>query len=170
MLPVADIDWKNTKIVRGGIIPYYDYPEIRLYAFSIENGSGSLCDFGGHIEPEDNDLLDAIIREYYEESFGVFGKYTREEILTCKAMAGTETYQILVPSKLNPRDTINLFRQKLKHIQPSISHEVQGIVWLSKNQIYNIISIPNQYQDTSEIWRTYWRLQEALRNCYDDLI
>lgn len=170
-MKVSEVDWEKTSIFRGGIIPFYDYKHIRLYAFSIENGSGSLSDFGGHIETGvDKDLLDAIIREYYEESFGIFGDITRDSIQDCEVLKGSETFQILLPINLNPRETVNLFQQKLLKIQPSISHEAQAIIWLSKDQIKLIIQDPNHYQDNDNILRMYWRIQEAFRNCYKDLV
>lgn len=155
MTLVKNTDWSDTNIIRAGIIPYIDVGHTRFYGLGIASDVGDLCDFGGHKELIDKDLLDTAIREYEEESFNLFGKLTREMLMNCLVLKGIDTYEILLPVYGNLYNYTLTF-QKL--VGNNKKHEIQNFIWLT----YNQLTLTNVYINGVNILLIYNKICHAL--------
>jgi len=137
---VNEINWNDDKYIRSGIIPYIDINNSRFYAFGIANIVGDLCDFGGHREIIDNDLLDTAIREYQEESLNIFGILNRKMLENFNVLEGKDTIEILLPVS----GSLYYYSQKFQElINGNKDHELQNIVWLSYDQFNSGLKLIN---------------------------
>lgn len=133
MLQFANsINWNDNKYIRGGIIPYNIINNTCYYAFGIANIVGDLCDFGGHREITDNDLLDTIIREYQEECFNIFGELDRQMLLNLCVLETDETVEILLPVTGSLYEYTYKFRNIINNNEKL---ELQNIVWITYKQL-----------------------------------
>lgn len=140
LLTVSQVNWRDPRLIRSGIIPYILHNNTVYYCFGIEPYVGALTDFGGHYEQSDTDLLDSAIREYSEECFGVFGTLTRESMQNYRVILGQDTNEILVPVENLPGKFVERFRQTLQSLPKPSEHEIQDIVWLSHVELYDILA------------------------------
>lgn len=152
---VKNLDLKSSSYKRAGVIPYIqndngDQNE-RLYAFGLDSDSRVIGDFGGRKEERDIDILDSCIREFWEESQGIFNiTLTREEYLQLPVLDGFEegTLEILAPvvfteewplrSALDITLGFDLFLNGISGEERS-RQEVSSIVWFTGEQLRSII-------------------------------
>lgn len=89
---VRDIKWETVCPTRAGIIVYTvdpDAPKGSRLKFWLGNDSksGDLTDFGGGVSyRKDGSALNGALREFNEESHGVFGEFTPEQLQDCMAI------------------------------------------------------------------------------------
>jgi hypothetical protein len=78
---VKNIDWSKTSHCRGGIIPYTLINGHLILGIGRDQKSKMLTDFGGWIKwKEKEGTLKGALREFGEETLGVFGHFTEEQI------------------------------------------------------------------------------------------
>lgn len=147
-----EIDWNDIKIIRAGVIPVTKIGDTILFAFGLDQKTRGLGDFGGHRELQDSDLLDSALREYHEECFSLFGKISRPQVMDCNVLKGDDTLEILYPVTYQP-DLVNRF---LVHIKGDSQHEVQHIVWITRDQLLLILD------DKCQLFSMYYRIKETL--------
>lgn len=159
MRKVSDIDWKNPKFIRAGIIPFVEENSVRFFAFSIGNIIADIGDFGGHKEKGDSDALDTAIREYREEALNIFGEITRDMLQDCYALEGSDTVEILLPVT----GPFYKYTEKFHNlIGTNTDHEVQSIIWLSRRQL--LTAIDSQYEQYmgTKIYHMYDKIQKVI--------
>lgn len=156
---VRDIDWKNPKYIRAGIIPIIDQGNVRFFGFGVENGVAAIGDFGGHKEKKDYDALDSAIREYKEEALNVFGELNREMLQDYYVLDGTDTIEILLPV-LGPLTQYNEAFRKL--LGNNDQHEIQSIIWFSKHQLLEAVDSQAQVFDGVKIYHMYYRIVDTI--------
>lgn len=161
MVKVYDVNWNDPKFIRAGIIPFVEQGGIRFYAFGLENGVAAIGDFGGHIEKWDNDALDAAIREYQEESLNAFGELHRENMMDYDVLIGKDTAEILVPVN-GPLHQYNEIFRELLGTNPD--HEVQSIIWLSKQQLLTAIDNQQTTYEGTKLFHMYFRICNAIQS------
>lgn len=160
MQRVKDFNWnKNGNFKRAGIIPYIENNGVRFYAFGIENHIAAMCDFGGHIEDDDYDILDSAMREYHEESFSIFGDLTRENLQNSFVINSNESIEILYKVNGNMFDYVKKFHDKLT----DRNHEIQNIVWLSRRQLITVIDNQDFIIDDIRIFHFYNKVHQVLK-------
>ncbi len=163
MVIARDFDWTATHYVRAGIIPYITINNVKFYAFGLGNMVADLCDFGGHREDVDGDLLDTAIREYSEESLNIFGELTRDTLDYCEVLDGDDTAEVLYPLPGDiPMYSYTLDFKQL--IGDDLNHEIQNIIWMSKNQIITAVSHPNTTYNGTKIYHMYNKIRSVLIN------
>jgi len=158
MKKVRDIDWKDAKFIRAGIIPYTIINNIVFFAFALESNLASIADFGGHRESFEKDALDSAIREYAEESLNVFGILNRDIVQDNYVIEGEDTAQILLP--ISPNNLYNYSISFKNLIKDDIKHEAQNIIWLTKNQLFSIIHLNNTKNTTFILM--YYRIHKVI--------
>lgn len=156
---VRDVDWNNSKFIRAGIIPIVDRNGIRFFGFGVENGVAAIGDFGGHREKIDSDALDTAIREYSEEALDIFGKFTRDMLQDHYVIEGKDTVEIFVPVSEPLYRYTELFRSMIGN---DINHEVQDIIWLSRQQLLTAIDSPELSFDGVKIYHMYNRIKDVI--------
>lgn len=139
MEQVKNVDWKDKRYVRAGIIPFTVIGDFVFYAFGLDDSVTSISDLGGHIEKTDTDALDAAIREYDEECFSIFGKLNREMLSEFYTIKGKKTIEILLPVEPPLFKYTHYFRELLGD---NPNHEVQQIIWISREQL--LLALENQ--------------------------
>ncbi len=156
---VRDIDWKDPKYIRAGIIPVIDQGNVRFFGFGVENGVAAIGDFGGHKEKKDYDALDSAIREYQEEALNVFGQLNREMLQDCYVLDGIDTAEILLPVSGTLTKYNESFRELLGN---NDQHEIQSIIWLSKSQLLTAIDSQEVSFDGVKIYHMYNRIVSTI--------
>lgn len=159
---VKDINWNNNKYIRAGIIPIIIQGGIKFYGFGIEEKIASIGDFGGHRETKDKDALDTAIREYSEEALDVFGKLNREMLQELEVLDGVDTAEILLPLTGDMYQYTILFREILEKIPNNNKHEVQNVIWLSREQLLKAIDCPHLAVDGIKLYHMYYRIRDTL--------
>ena len=102
-------------IKRAGIVAIRIDGEENLHAMLAKDKlSGDDTDLGGHPEPTDQDCLDTAIREFGEESLGVFGPITREQVGRSIAVFNAQVLIVFVRLDYDPKQIIRLFDQRAK--------------------------------------------------------
>jgi len=125
---VKDIDWKMRKPSRAGIIIYSKFQDKVLFCVGVDRKSKELTDFGGGVSYKlDKDALTGAIREFTEESLGVFGGLKPEELQECIAVYTQIMLIIFVPMICNPLEANRLFLSRYTREKVG---EVSGLVWM----------------------------------------
>jgi hypothetical protein len=130
------IDWANREYVRGGVIPFTEINGNRFYAFGLDSAAGTICDFGGSREIADLDILDTALREFEEESLGVFGRPTREQIQDRQVLLTESMVLILLPVKSSMTQYSIAFARTVLTVREP---EIRTIVWLSRAQLVSAL-------------------------------
>jgi len=133
-MQVHELNLKHPCWIRGGIIPYLDTPNGHLYGFGIDADYGTLIDFGGHREDFDYDILDTARRELSEESFDVFGKPSREELLNLPVLYNRTDMEIFWPIQGNAEDLQHNFRILVSQAHPDDVENID-LVWLTPEEL-----------------------------------
>lgn len=138
----------GSNLIRGGIIPYTFISkndiQIPIFCFGIDSYSADLTDFGGSRNSGDRDIIDTAIREFNEETLGVFGEIKIENIIGSKIIYDDHNAIILVYLDLNIED-IEIINQNF--ISLSTNHpniEISSLVWLTNDQINIGINLNNR--------------------------
>ncbi len=143
-------------VFRAGIIPYCIKDEIKYFCFGVEDGVGALADFGGQVDPADRNLLDTAVREFTEETAGVFGEIDRDRLNSSTCLMGALTVDILyeVDAKMS---SYNLaFENAVKNGDT----EVIRFVWLSKTQVLNYIKMSKMRQKGVNMYHMYDKISD----------
>ena len=160
MKQVKDIDWNNPKYIRAGVIPYAYQGDVLFFAFGIENDVGAIGDFGGHKEDIDYDCLDSAIREYSEEALDIFGVLDRNKLKNNFVLEGKDTIELLIEVAPPLYQYTIAFRDLIGNDK---THEVQDIIWLSRDQLIEAINNPDKKFLGTKIYHMYIRLWETFR-------
>ena len=134
----------NGNIIRAGVIPKITYNGITLYAFGIDLDTSIICDFGGHIDPQDKDLIETAMREFDEETHGCFGLLSRDQVKRGTFLRGHDSVEYIVElvSDHPPSHYNTLFARLASANQKT--REISDILWLSKKQLLRIIKIKDE--------------------------
>jgi hypothetical protein len=166
---VSDIDLSpEAGYVRAGIIPVVTNLEGRkFYAFGLSKYNSYIFDIGGHIE-KNEDPIQAAVREYHEESYGVFGEISVDDILDqdYEVIDGLECPQpipsldILYPVDIDMLKSVKEFN-KIRKTQNN--PELSQVIWLSDTDIKNIYKYHQtlKFQDFRP-FMTYIMLKDPL--------
>jgi len=135
---------------RAGVIPIIWLGNEWLYGFGVDVKSGDLSDFGGGMEKRDRSMITTALREFSEESLGVFEPYGEIENLVyisdTRRWAGKEgmiVLDIFMPVEGNPEDYREEFwhRREQELTRRVIGHnprlEMSDIRWLTYEQIFD---------------------------------
>lgn len=159
MKRVRDINWKDRKFIRAGIIPFVEEKGVRFFAFGVENGVAAIGDFGGHREKKDIDGLDAAIREYQEEALNVFGEINRDMLQDYYAIEGNDTVEILLPVP----GPFYKYTEKFNNlVGANTDHEVQTIIWLSRRQLLTAIDSQEEEYMGTKIYHMYDKIRNTI--------
>jgi len=131
---VKYLNWETYRPQRGGIIPYFISPEGNLhFALGLDSIHRELTDFGGGISyKKDGDAVIGSIREFDEESLGVFGEVKKEDLQDCLMIYSDEMMIIFLQVEVNSTEIHKLFHQKLKKEKDP---EVCDIAWLEEIEL-----------------------------------
>lgn len=129
--------------MRAGIIPVihvvtstHELPLAQqLYGFGINSSYRRLIDLAGHRETTDRTVIDNAIREFSEETLGVFGNVDRSLVARMPSLMNEETALYFVPFKVDPKEVHRNFQWRLAN---EARPEVLGLVWLTLDEIVSL--------------------------------
>lgn len=127
---------ESFRIERSGVIVYTIYNNKYYFGLGIDHDSGDITDFGGGIKKKDHSLIDGTLRELAEESLGVFGRVTPNEIDECVCVYNQNTMVVFIPLIVNKEKVMNVFKHRLKYVKEP---EVDSIFWITKETFINLI-------------------------------
>jgi hypothetical protein len=96
---------------RAGIIPYKITEGTVQFAFGVDRESGDISNFGGSLRPPEN-AIDAAIREFEEESLGVFEQLSRSKVESSCVLYSPREIMIFIKSDWEDDVLQTDFKQK----------------------------------------------------------
>jgi hypothetical protein len=150
------------RIERSGVIVYTIYNNKFYFGLGVAHDSGDITDFGGGIKKKDYSLIDGTLRELTEESLGVFGKFTHEEIQNCVCIYNKNTMILFIPVQIDKNKITNIFRERVKNVN---NPEVDSIFWVTKEIFINLIYNKKVYDRNGRCERSmYNRIRSLFSN------
>ena len=125
------------RVERAGVIVYTIYNNEYYFGMGIDTDSGDITDFGGGIKKKDISLIDGGLREFTEESLGVFGKFEPSEIQNCITIYSGTTLIIFIPLILDTKRISEIFKSRVECIK---NPEVKSIFWGNRENFMELIS------------------------------
>lgn len=137
---IKNIDFSNQKQKRAGVVIYGTYGDTMVFMLGIDTNSGNITDFGGGIKLKYETPLEGGLREFVEESLGVFGDIKENE-LADQIMVYTEDIMIVfIHFKIDFKEIMNIFSQRLNQLLIyGISPEVNSLILMTKDQFIQLV-------------------------------
>jgi hypothetical protein len=131
---VNHIHWNKLRPARAGIIPFtFSKDKTLLFGFGLDKIYRELTDFGGGVSyKKDKTALNGAIREFQEESLGVFGNVTQDQLKDSLVLYTKNTLIIFVYFDADPEAINNAFYDRIIHEK---NPEVSDIVWLTEKEL-----------------------------------
>nr|QBK89882.1 MAG: NUDIX hydrolase [Pithovirus LCPAC101] len=150
---------KKNRIERSGVIIYTICDNKFYFGLGVDHESGDITDFGGGIKKKDFSLIDGTLREFTEESLGVFGKFSHDEIEKCICVYNQHTMIVFIPLKLDKNKINKTFNQRLKYVKEP---EVDSIFWITKETFINLVYGKKVYDEYEKCERSmYTRIRSV---------
>lgn len=129
---------------RGGILPYTFVDKKIQICFGVDKSSQDITDFAGTIEPGEN-VIDGMIREFHEETCGIFGDISHDDLLNCYCIYDEKNIVLFLPVKFDDekmqKDIINITKNifllisNIKYKDIKKYNENSGIRWLDEEAL-----------------------------------
>lgn len=156
---------------RCGILPFISINNQLYICFGKDLKSGDYTDFGGSIH-KDEQPLHCAIREFYEETRGVFGRLKIEDLFLCNCLYNKKMLIVLIDifTKSSFESSLELLKDSLisfrsmRHIPEesrtdSRYNEIKAISWINEDIMENVF-VHNGYA-----LKIYTRVRKFLRSC-----
>ena len=136
---VKEIDLNTIKPPRAGVIIYTKHHNEIYYGLGIDNATKEITDFGGGIsyKERDKNVILGALREFKEETLGIFGNITYKEVLESPVIYNKHTLIIFKYVDLEPSMVRELFLQT--HQKQVRVSEVCDIIWMTTNELKNCV-------------------------------
>jgi hypothetical protein len=165
---IVNIDFKNYKPQRAGIIPFVIYENDIYYCLGVDHKHQELTDFGGSVNyKHDVTGISGALREFKEETLKVFRKVSQRELDNSYIVYDDKMMIIIHKMDCNMRTIITNFRKKVNELKHP---EVSDIVWLSEGQLKKIVTTEDPIEPTlfyppglSPSYFMYNRVKEVLK-------
>ncbi len=155
---VKDIPQKDKIQSRAGVIVYTNNNGRIYFGLGIDTKYGAYADFSGGIKYSIEDTLTGAIREFNEESLGVFDEISKEQIENSLAIYSDTMMTILIYIRCNMSQISSQFENLVRdHDNP----EMSSIVWMNKINLMNMV-----YAKDSNIM--YYKLSDLLFDAYQE--
>jgi len=120
--------------LRGGVIVYTIRSGQLLFAFGVDRNSNEWTDFGGGISyiRRGETVLSGCMREFREETLGVFGEISQKDINSSVALYDDNMMILLLYLDVVPEIITSAFTERCNG---SLDPEVVSIVWLTQEQL-----------------------------------
>jgi len=136
----------ESNIIRSGAIIYTHYKGKTYFCLGVDSEYGDLTDFAGGVKKEEAVIVGGL-RELYEESQGVFGKLTYEDIKNCLAFYTNNMIIMFIRLDIDmnqtKQDFVRSVRTKMRNYNTTENIEqieVSNIMWLDIHEFLNCIS------------------------------
>jgi len=154
---VKQLDLANVRPKRAGGIIYTEYGGATFFGLGIDSKSHDITDFGGGMlytickpnstTPIDRDVVHGALREFREETLGIFEDITVSDVESCPVIYDSANLIIFIRMDVNP-DTVckkfnNTYTTIMKNPSSHNIPEICGITWLSWQQFQAAINDNN---------------------------
>ena len=145
---VEKLDLKNIKVRRAGVIIYTIENGTMYFGLGLDSRSHDLTDFGGGVVYKtDYNVIRGALREFEEETLGIFESLSFEDIKHCLVMHDDNNLIIFMHINMNPNIICQEFNNKYQQIIERNNivfgnkyyPEVCGITWLTLDEFRNSI-------------------------------
>ncbi len=145
---LRDIPKSQLTQYRSGVILYTKDQDQIKFVMGVDTRTNDITDFGGHKEKTDKNIVCTGLRELVEESLGVFGKITEEEIQDSLVLYSSQMMIIFIYIDMDIEHINTTFdrlrivasRDDSKVVKPVTSLEVKGLIWLSSKKLKEIVT------------------------------
>lgn len=139
---VCEVDWGIIRPGRGGVIVYTTLEDDTYFGLGIDAKSGDYTDFGGGIRyKKDGTAVRGSLREFIEETLGVFGWISEDQITEAVAVYSSSMIIFFIRIEFSPGTTSksisDLFDRRLKFLTDP---EVSKIVWLKSAEFVELLT------------------------------
>jgi len=145
---------------RSGVIPFTSYKGKLYFCLGIDKISGELTDFGGGVKLTDKTPVHAAIREFRDESKGVFSScydLNRVKYSSFSLFHG----DFLIIFLYVPDHYLHLAGERFIMKTKSVYDEVIGITWYPEEDFQEAFFFP---RTSGRLKRAYTQIKEVLRN------
>lgn len=123
---------------RAGVVPYKIVSKMGkieyVFAFGVDRESHDISNFGGSVKPPES-TVDAAVREFMEESLGVFGTIARSEVSQSVVIYSRTEILIFVQLEWNDNSIVSDFKNCAYH-----TSEMDKIVFYTYDQLVQELS------------------------------
>ena len=120
---------------RAGIIPYAYFNGTQHYLMAIDSKYQELSDFGGQVKHRES-FIDAVCREFYEETLGFFD-YTSEEskraLLQSSIAIHDEKETLILFQEIQCQDPLAVIEEYQRRGSKFGDQENSGMLWVPHN-------------------------------------
>nr|WIL05052.1 hypothetical protein pmam_13 [Pithovirus mammoth] len=158
---IRDANWEEKKPIRAGVIVYKIYQGQLLFCMGVDRKTRELTDFGGGISyRKDKTLVKGALREFNEESLGVFGSFEEEKVLD--GVVAYNDYMAILFLHLDC-DIEEVTDRFVKRFRAERSAEVSSLAWMTVERFRSTL-----FDQTGNL--VYERVSELLRPVFSELI
>jgi len=134
---VSEIDTKTVKPYRAGIIFYILDGQNISFALGTDSKTHELTDFSGSVKYSKGETcIEGALREFEEETLGIFGKIAVEEISDFYAIYDEDNMVIFIMLEASQNTIRKAFNEKIKNIK---NPEICSIFFITSNQFRYLI-------------------------------
>lgn len=128
---VSEIDTNKVKPTRAGIIFYIKKDDNIMFGLGTDSKSHDLTDFSGSVKYYKNETcIDGALREFKEETLGIFDELTIEDLLNFYAVHDEENMVIFIMINSDMKKIKEAFNNKVKYEKES---EICSIFFLESS-------------------------------------
>jgi hypothetical protein len=148
---VYNIPWNYLRPCRAGIIPYRMIHGTRYFGFGIDRWFNQRTDFGGMVDYDiDSNALKGALREFSEESLGVFGRIPDHLLSRGLAVYDHEMIIIFIDvteliEGISADELETLFEKKSQRKHQRKHQEIKAISWIPEDYLRWMIDFPDQF-------------------------
>lgn len=138
---VKNLNLEHVRPQRAGVIMYTVINGLVEFGMGLDSESHDLTDFGGSIRYKyDRNVVIGALREFEEETLGIFETITRTDVEQCLVLYDDYNLIIFIHMSVNPNNVCSAFNKKYtKVVEDGKNPEVCGITWLKWEEFQNSI-------------------------------
>ena len=142
---VSQINANKITPTRGGVIIYTVFNGIIYFGFALDTQTHELTDFAGGIHYEKGETcIEGCLREFTEESLGIFGDIQiNDEILASPVIYDEHNMIIFLRTSFTPDEISKSFNKAFLQYEDNIKYypsENCAIVWLTYRELRDQLS------------------------------
>ncbi len=135
---VQNLKVAEVKSWRVGVTPFIVVGGQAYFAYAIDRTYKQICNFAGGLKDTDADVIAGSLREFAEESQGVFGSLTVDQIATSIALYDDEEFCIFVRVNVDA----DRVRRNFHYLERRVGNEeVCDIIWLTTSELQEQIAL-----------------------------
>lgn len=152
---------------RSGIVPYTDkiHPKSRYYCLGIDYYFGHITEFAGKVDTlKDGDIIDTALREFHEETGGIFAPLTREDLISQNVEILHDDLSLLVFVRVDVDNLTDSVSRYARYIQPKImAYEQWKLKTQKRKHLQKKVLSPEESALNPEISTLIWLSEVQLR-------